>query len=312
MCIPTYNYGTYIGQAIESVLMQNFSDFELLIIDDCSKDQTAQVVESYSKQDSRIRFMVNETNLGMVENWNSCLTLAHGEYIKFVFGDDLLASPDTLGRMVAILDNDKTVALACSARYLIDDASQVKRVESSFTSGIMAGARIISSCLAAQKNLIGEPSVVMFRSLQAKRGFNPLYKQVVDLEMWFHLLEQGSFAYINEPLCSFRIHSKQQTRVNAGNDVILFDNYYLQHDYLSKEYLHLSGALKAYLKFDSLYGVWKLCKNGRISQAEAIRLISRETDFSQFRFWLPFYKLFKPFYKQYGKLKRADREMESQ
>ena len=284
VCIPTYNYGNYIAETIASVLAQNYSDFELLIIDDCSSDQTAQVVESYAKQDPRIRFIVNEVNLGMVENWNSCLAQAKGEYIKFVFGDDLLASPDALGRMVSLLDNDDTISLACSARNLINESSLVTKIESHFNTGIIEGTEVINHCLANQWNYIGEPSVVLFRKCQAGRGFNSIYKQIVDLEMWFHLLEQGSFAYINEPLCSFRIHGQQQTRVNAENLAALNDIFYLQGDYLDKEYVHLSGTMKAYLKFDSLYGIWKLYKNNRISRSEAIEIISSKSTFLFFMF----------------------------
>ncbi len=301
VCIPTYNYGNYIAETIESVLAQNFSDFELLIIDDCSKDQTADVVESYARKDPRIRFIVNKVNLGMVENWNSCIAQARGEYIKFVFGDDLLASPDAVGRMVSLLDNNITVSLACSARNLIDESSHVTEIESHFDSGIMTGTDVINLCLADQGNLIGEPSVVMFRKSQARRGFNSNYMQIVDLEMWFHLLEQGSFAFVNEPLCSFRIHGKQQTAVNAENFSLLKDVYFLQCDYLNKDYVNLSGFMKAYLEFDSLYGIWKLYKKRRISRETAIELINRNRSFS-FTIWYPFYKLFKPLYKQYSKM----------
>jgi hypothetical protein len=237
----------------------------------------------------------------MVENWNSCITQARGEYIKFVFGDDLLASPDAVGSMAFLLDNDNAVSLVCSARNLIDESSQIMKIESNFLTGIKKGADVINHCLANQGNLIGEPSVVMFRKCQAERGFNPLYNQIVDLEMWFHLLEQGSFAYINEPLCSFRIHGQQQTRVNAENLSALNDVFYLQRDFLDKEYVLLSGFLKAYLAFDSLYGIWKLFKNDRISRSESIALINSKSSFSYFRFWYPFYKIFKPFFKQYKK-----------
>lgn len=301
VCIPTYNYGNYIAETIDSILSQKYADFELLIIDDCSKDQTAQVVESYAKKDPRIRFIINKVNLGMVENWNECLSQAKGEYIKFVFGDDLLASPDALGSMVTLLDSDKTISLVSSSRYFIDQSSQVIKIESNFETGNLAGTDVINRCLEYQKNLIGEPSVVLFRRCQAGRGFNTIYKQVVDLEMWFYLLEQGSFAYINEPLCSFRIHGQQQTKVNAGNNSLLYDYYYLHRDYLNKEYLRLSGFMRAYLEFDSLYGVWKLYKNSRITRSEAIELINSNSNFSYFRFWYPFYKMFKPVFRQYRK-----------
>lgn len=309
VCIPTYNYGNYIAETIDSVLAQNFSAFELLIIDDCSKDQTAEVVNSYAKKDPRIRFIVNKVNLGMVENWNSCITQARGEYIKFVFGDDLLASSDAVGRMVSLLDNDNTVSLVCSARNLINESSQVIKIESHFETGIISGTDVINRCMLDQGNLIGEPSVVMFRKSQARRGFNPQYKQIVDLEMWFYLLEQGSFAYIDEPLCSFRIHGQQQTRVNAENLSALNDVFYLQGEYLHKEYVRLSSFMKTYLAFDSLYGIWKLFKNNRISRTEAIGQINSKTNYIYFRFWYPFYKIFKPFFKEYKKLTKAGKRI---
>jgi glycosyltransferase involved in cell wall biosynthesis len=300
ICIPTYNYGNYIAETIESVLAQNYCDFELLIIDDCSKDNTADIVASYARQDPRIRLIVNKVNLGMVENWNFCLAQATGEYIKFVFGDDLLASPNAIGRMVALMDSNGTVSLACSARNLIDESSLIIKIESYFNTGIKAGTDVINHCLANQGNLIGEPSVVMFRKCQSARGFNTKYKQIVDLEMWFHLLEQGSFAYINEPLCSFRIHSQQQTSVNAKSLVLLNDVYHLHSDYLNRDYVNLTNFMKKYLKFDSLYGIWKLYKNSRISREVALELINRNRSFSFF-LWYPLYKLFKPIYKQYRK-----------
>jgi glycosyltransferase involved in cell wall biosynthesis len=301
VCIPTYNYGNYISETIESILAQNFTDFELLIIDDCSNDQTAHIVESYAKQDPRITFLVNEVNLGMVENWNLCLAKAKGEYIKFVFGDDLLASPDTLGRMSALLDGDASISLVCSSRSIINESSQHIKVESSFETNTMVGTDVINQCMANQLNFIGEPSVVMFRKSQARRGFNPKYKQIVDLEMWFYLLEQGSFAYINEPLCSFRIHGQQQTAKNKETRTHIKDFYYLLDEYLHKDYIKISDFMKIYLKYDNLYEIWKLYKKNIMSREAVTELVSTDKIYLFF-IWYPFYKSFKPFFKQYKKI----------
>ncbi|MBK5275008.1 MAG: glycosyltransferase family 2 protein [Desulfuromonadales bacterium] len=302
VCIPTYNYAAFLAETIESILSQHFADFELLIIDDNSTDDTRSIVERYTRKDPRIRFSVNPWNLGMVENWNLCLAQARGEYIKFVFGDDLLASPDTLGRMAALLDADSSVSLVCSARNFIDERSHVLKVESHFEkAGIMAGTDVINSCLTKKKNLIGEPSVVMFRKIQAARGFRVNYRQIVDLEMWFHLLELGSFAYIDEPLCSFRIHDRQQTAKNKENMSDLNDFFYMMDDYLDKEYIALSGFMKMYVRYDNLYGIWKLYKRKKLSREAALELINTHGSFVSFRFWYPFYKLFKPCLKLYRK-----------
>lgn len=304
ICVPTYNYAKYIAETIESILAQDFSDFELLIIDDCSKDRTAHVVESYARQDPRIRFIVNKTNLGMVENWNSCLAQARGEYIKFVFGDDLLASKVAISSLVNVLDNNKAVSLACSARNLIDEFSLVTKIISNFNSGIITGTDVINRCLANQSNLIGEPSVVMFRKRQAMRGFSSTYKQIVDLEMWFHLLEQGSFAYINEPLSSFRIHDLQQTAKNRETPPDLIEAIHLLDDYIERDYVRISRFMKNYIRYDSVYEIWKLYKKSKISRTEAIGLINSKSNFSYFKFWYPFYKVFKPFFRQYKKFTR--------
>ena len=302
ICIPTYNYGLYLAEAIESILSQSFADFELIIVDDGSTDDTCSVVAPYAQRDSRIRFSVNERNIGMVQNWNHCLHLARGEYVKFVFADDKLASPDALQRMVEILDANSSVSLVCSARNFIDQDSALLKVESHFCrTGILSGDEVINYCLIRQGNLIGEPSVVMFRRAQARRGFLTNYQQIVDLEMWFHLLEQGAFAYINEPLCSFRIHELQQTRKNRESAGDLDDVFYLLEDYLHKEYITLSDFMKSYLKFDHVYGIWKLQRKGRLSRKLACDLIDRNYSLSSFRMLYPFYKVFKPCFKMYKK-----------
>ncbi|HJV65049.1 MAG TPA: glycosyltransferase family 2 protein [Geomonas sp.] len=305
ICIPTYNYGGYLGETIESVLAQTFTDFELLIVDDQSKDNTREVVESYAAHDPRIRFLVNPQNLGMVRNWNHCLELARGEYVKYVFGDDLLASRDALQKMVAMLDADPKVSLVCSARNFIDENSKVMKVESHFCrTGVLPGKDVINYCLLRQGNLIGEPSVVMFRKAQAGRGFLPQYSQIVDLEMWFHLLEQGSFAYINEPLCSFRIHQKQMTQQNKASGADVDDVFYLVEDYLPKDYITLSGFMKGYVKYDHVYGVWKMQRKGRITRELAQDRIDKNYSMLKFRLWYPFYKGFKPCLKLYRSLRR--------
>src|SRR3954464_8515957 len=102
--LPTYRYGRYLAEAIDSVLTQDFRDFELLISDDHSPDGSAEIIRGYAARDGRIRFQIQPRNLGMVPNWNWCLAEARGDYIKYVFGDDRLCSPAALGRMLALLE----------------------------------------------------------------------------------------------------------------------------------------------------------------------------------------------------------------
>jgi glycosyltransferase involved in cell wall biosynthesis len=233
--IPTYNYARYLPEAIESVLEQDFQDFELLIADDCSSDNTAEVVRPFCTRDARVHFAVNPANLGMVNNWNQCLEQARGEYIKFLFGDDKLIHRQALSKMLALMQQYPSVVLAASARTILDEESNMVDVYRDLPEGCHDGRKIITAYLMENgKNLVGEPSAVMFRKADARRGFDPKYQQITDVEMWIHLLEKGGLAYTREALCAFRCHPDQQTERNTASGVgrrehaVYFSNYAAQ------------------------------------------------------------------------------------
>jgi len=298
VCIPTYNYARFLPEAIESILNQNFTDFELLIIDDCSSDNTAEVVCAYAAKDRRISFSVNSPNIGMVNNWNLCLRRARGEYIKFVFGDDVLISKDALLKMMEPLMRDKSISLVASARKIIDEQSNISRTRSSFwRPTLIAGDEAIRRCVFEQKNLIGEPTVVMFRKKDCARGFNARYRQIVDLEMWYHLLEKGRLIYLTEPLCAFRCHPDQQSEHNSKSNATLDDMALIFDDYLARPYLHFGWLARRIIAYDFCYFVWKHYRKNTMSKEEAVSRINRWVRFQKFILLLPLYKLVRPFLK---------------
>jgi len=298
VCIPTYNYARYLPETIESVLDQSFSDFELIIIDDCSSDDTAVVVGRYAERDRSIRFSVNAKNLGMVENWNLCLTRAKGEFIKYVFGDDLLSSRDALKKMVSVLEADSSISLVASSRDFIDTRSRKLKSESRFRrNGVFSGTDVINRCLKEQKNLIGEPTVVMFRKRDAARGFLPHYSQIVDQEMWFFLLEQGNFAFLTESLISFRIHPEQQTTKNVNTLNNVEDIFHLYDDYMNRPYISIGALGKSYIRYDNIYEIWKLYAKGIISWQTAASRIGKHLNIVLFILMIPLYHIMRSCFK---------------
>jgi len=238
--MPTYNYASFLPEAIASVLAQDFQDFELLVLDDGSSDNTAEVVQPFCARDARVHFAANPANLGMVANWNQCLKQARGRYIKFLFGDDKLSDPQALTKMIALLRNNPAAMLAASARTILDEKSNVIDIWRPLPNGCHNGRKIIAACLIENGNLVGEPSSVLFRKADAQRGFDPKFRQIVDVEMWFHLLEQGDLAYTREPLCAFRQHAQQQSAVNdnkglAWKEHLLFFSSYATKPWLSRK-----------------------------------------------------------------------------
>ncbi|NVN89347.1 MAG: glycosyltransferase family 2 protein [Desulfuromonadales bacterium] len=297
VCIPTYNYGRYISQAIESVLNQTVTDFELLVVDDFSKDATDDIVRRYAAQDSRIRYIRHKKNQGMVANWNYCLREARGIYIKFLFADDFFTSTQTLEKMLTAMESDETISLVGSSRVIVDENLTPKDVWRHNDSDILEnGIDVINTCMQNLINSIGEPTAVMFKKTQSGRGFDPKYRQLVDLEMWFYLLEQGKYLFLNEPLCAFRVHSEQQTAKNAKLNASIVDTYYLYDDYLGKRYTNISWFSSKYIKFDYIYKIRKSYLRNKSNHKTTYEIIDH-FGFFGFYLLLPLYKTYKPIAK---------------
>ncbi len=268
--IPTYNYGNYIGEAIDSILSQSLTDFELIVCEDCSGDNTAEVMAPYVEMDERVKYFENSSNLGMVNNWNHCLELARGEYIKYVFGDDLLCSDQCLEKMAKILDENPEVSLVASSRKIIgNDGERITSWKFFDLSGTHDGAEVIKRCLFDNMNYIGEPTAVMFRKGQAQRGYDLRYRQLVDLEMWLYLLNQNKFHYIDEELCAFRVHDKQQTFINAKTNVHQVEMLMLYKDYILSGRVKIKYLWRIFLIAHSKLTTLREIKKKRISAKEA-------------------------------------------
>jgi glycosyltransferase involved in cell wall biosynthesis len=252
VCIDVFNYARFLPDAIESVLGQSFRDFELIIVDDCSTDDSFEIAQAYAARDSRIRAFRNTSNLGMVKNRNACLRLASGAYVKFVHADDYLAVPDALEKMAALMDHNPAASLVASSLQFVDEKRCPAGLWSCFKDERpVSGTSVILRSLRDQRNLIGGPSAVMFRRDRAGRGFDERYFHSADWEMWFYLLEQGCFAFIREPLCAYRLHGSQQTEKDRTTLTQAQDGLALLDDYLDKPYVRMGRLFKKYLRADA-------------------------------------------------------------
>jgi len=208
VCIPCYRGAAHLGAAIESVLAQTFTDFELVIIDDNSPDNTDEVVAGFA--DPRIRYLKNPHNLGPEGNWNRCLDEARGRYFKLLPQDDLIA-PACLEKQVAVLDADADhrLALVFSSRTILDarDRTVMVRGYAKRYSGVVPARTLIRQCVRRGTNVIGEPGSVLFRRDSAAQAgrFDASIPYVLDLDYWVRLLCNGDAYYLNEPLAAFRV-----------------------------------------------------------------------------------------------------------
>lgn len=206
--IPTYNCAHLVSQAVESVLDQTYRDFELIVINDGSTDDTEQVLPSFG---SKIRLITQE-NLGVAEARNTGIRNAYGEYIAFLDADDLWL-PSKLDYQITFLESRPDVDVAYCDIYVIDEDGQVFSYMTAHHSG-----NIISSLLL--KNIVvgSASAVVIHRRCFEKTGlFDPELEALEDWDMWLRLALHFQFGYVSHPLAKVRKQEMGRNRA-AGVD----------------------------------------------------------------------------------------------
>ena len=201
VCIPTHNRSRYLRQAIESVLRQTFGDYEVLVVDNASSDDTASVVSAF--KDERVRYYRNERTVGMVRNWNRCLEFTRGECIALLHDDDFWLA-QYLERAVGVMDRHGSVGLVYSAAVVVDQEGNARRMHRHWdTDQVVSGH-------SAFKELIGGNRVLCPTALVRRRCFDTVgvFDEGVecgaDWEMWLRICLYYDVAYVAEPLACYR------------------------------------------------------------------------------------------------------------
>lgn len=239
ICIPTYNGQEFLETCLDSAIKQSFHDIEIIIVDDCSTDSTWDIATQYAARDKRVKLFRNEKNLGLVGNWNRCIEVSKGEWVKFLFQDDCLAENCIEKMMAVISPTDKMVASKRS--FIFDNTvssstknyyeNKVRTFENTgirSTSPVFIEAKQVSTmtiqniCL----NFIGEPTFILFkRDVIAEVGvFNQDLIQICDLEYFLRIATRFGIRYIPESLSYFRIHSKSTSASNISDKLFVLNH----------------------------------------------------------------------------------------
>ncbi len=220
--LPTYNSAHLLDDAIQSVLSQTFNDFELIIVDNSSTDNTDEVVTKYLG-DSRIIYHKNPQNIGLTGNWNKCLEMARGEYIKFICSDDKF-HPQILEKFVPVLDQHPEVSLVGCFKEEFGGKSYLYNIPFHYK---QPGKKVILETIK-NYNYLGEPTCVMFRKEAIKIvGEFKDYKWITDWEMWVRLLTIGDCFIVPERLCFTRNHPGQLTKGIWFDYIHFLEEYFL-------------------------------------------------------------------------------------
>lgn len=211
MC--TYNGEKYLIQQLDSLINQTYSNLEIIIVDDGSKDSTLDILYAYQQRDNRVKFVRNSENIGMYRNYNQALLLAKGDYIKFLNADDKF-EPTLLEKFVDIMEMDSSISVVTSYRQYFGSKDDILIPP---YKGKVEAVEVILSSLQ-KGNWIGEPTTVMFRKANLNLGlFDISLLMFADQDMWLRHLRVGNLYIIDEVLSYFRIHEEQGT-VDLNNN----------------------------------------------------------------------------------------------
>lgn len=203
--MSVYNGSRYLSQSLESILNQTFTDFEFIIVDDGSTDNTWEILTEYAARDSRIILIRNEKNIGLTKSLNKGLARAQGEYIARQDADDF-SLPDRFEHQVRFLDTHSEVGVLGTAFYIIDEDGNV--------SGTVTPPQesALLHWLLLFCNPIPHPTVMARRKLIcAVNGYNPEFVTAQDYDLWARLSDITRFAILPIPLVCYRRHTKSIT-----------------------------------------------------------------------------------------------------
>jgi glycosyltransferase involved in cell wall biosynthesis len=222
IAIPTFNRASWLGECIGAALAQSYQNFEVLVSDNASTDETPVVLGQIS--DPRLRVVRQEENIGLIRNWNACLAEATGDYIVFVSDDDLVA-PFLLERCVTLIKEEPKlpIVICLTDTSILDEGHTLQATPSQkFGTGVWDGGDLLLEYL--RRRISPTMCGVLFRTekLRAIGGFPLDMPHAEDASCWVQVLMASKAGFINESCATYSIHSTAET-ARLSDDAIVGD-----------------------------------------------------------------------------------------
>jgi glycosyltransferase involved in cell wall biosynthesis len=222
-----YNAARWLDEAINSVLSQTFRDFEFIIVDDGSKDETLSIVRRAAEQDSRI-VIIAKPNTGLADSLNVGIHQARGNWIARIDADDL-CEPTRLGKQLAtVLANPELVFIGSGLKEI--DENGCEKMTYSYPSG----HKLLLQNLTSQRKFPPHSSAFYSTKIVREIGaYRPRVRRSQDADLWMRLAEVGEIACLDEPLVKIRKHTNQISNDDLGkqqaiNGRMVLTSYYLR------------------------------------------------------------------------------------
>ena len=244
--MPTYNAVKYIQGAVESVLRQTYTDWELLIVDDGSTDGTEQMIQNLIKMDERVKLVKNRENIGVAETRNRGVELAKGEWIAFLDSDDIW-HPNKLQEQLELYQRNGMPFIFTGSGFM-DESGKLLNYE-------LSVPQIIGYRELLKQNVISCSSVLIKKELAKKYPMEHSEKMHEDFAVWLSILKQEHIkaAGVNKPLLIYRISEKSKSGNKWKASVMTFRVYrYIGLSIIPAVYYWLCYVCRSVKKYHNL------------------------------------------------------------
>ncbi len=199
ICLLTWNRANVLHRSLDTLLAQDYPNFELIINDDCSSDHTAEVCRYYEAKNSRVRYCRNETNLKYSGNSNAAVDRSLGEYILFAHDGDVYDSR-LISTWVQLMETHPTAAIAFSALNVMDQSGSVIKTLVEDYANFITGKTLLRYMLLRFDSPIFGITLVRKKCLEICGKFDEQFPRITDVDMWMRLLARFDAVYSKVPL----------------------------------------------------------------------------------------------------------------
>ena len=210
--VLNYNYGHFLATCLNSILKQTFTDFELILINDKSTDNSLEVIKPYLA-DPRVRLVDHGENQGFTRSLIEGAELSRGKYITVISADDWIVEMSAFEKQIAVMEQDPAVAFVYSAygNYHDPDSPQTHIWRSSARSYIQDGREVFKRMIL-QPYVLHSGTIIRASAYEAMGGYKRFLRYAVDVDMFLNLCHVGKAAYINELLYAYRCHRTSMSK----------------------------------------------------------------------------------------------------
>lgn len=257
ICIPAYKRTHYLKRLLDSIEIQSFKDFEVILSDDSDDNSVLELIEPYQSKFT-IHYFKNSPSLGTPANWNYGISKANGEWIKLIHDDDWFANEDSLQQFAAAAQKGNKFIFSAYANFI----ETTKAYQKVFLPANSKNRIINTPMLLISENVIGPPSVTLFhKSITAQ--YDERMKWRVDLEYYIRIIQQEQdFTYINTTEINVGVSESQVTNACLNIPSVEIPEAYILLEKFGTTPLKNISVFDAY---------WRIIRNSRIDSLDKLQ-----------------------------------------